>query len=141
MPVYVYECPICKEEYLDFQHRYVGTRIVFCECSPMWKKDSVPMHRNYKKEFDSIGVLTDWEPGYNAGIDEHFTSKQDLMEKIKRKGLSPMHNSGSIASSRSGGGLYGDEEYKDVMGYSEPSPDYGEDDTEWVELESGTSPE
>jgi len=118
MPIYCYKCQRCGDTYEDIQVKMVGTREIHCpRCYPA---NGDIMHRDYIAE--KPGVITDWEPGYNIGIDEHYTSKADLMEKIRRKGFYPkMHGGTSLARSKSG--LYGDEEFRKVTDYSEPEPD------------------
>ena len=118
MPIYVYKCPICDNEYLDYQSKYTGSRIIYCpgNCKIGGIPKRAMLQRDYQAE--RAAIIPDWEPGYNIGIDEHYTSKADLMSKIRRKGLYPSGHGGGVA--RSKGGLYGDEEYKSIMQHSEP---------------------
>jgi hypothetical protein len=118
MPIYLYKCPCCKEEYLDYQSKYVGSRPIPCpgNCKIGGINKRVMLQRDYNAE--QAAVIPDWEPGYNVGIDYNYTSKADLMSEIRRRGLYPSGHGGGVVNTKSG--LYGDEEHKDLYNYSEP---------------------
>jgi len=114
MPIYLYECDLCGLEYEDYQSTYTGSRDIFCPDDP-----GIKMHRNYHKE--QAVIQADWPPGYNIGIDYHYKNKSDLMREIRRRGLYPQQHGGGVATAKPG--LYGDEQYKSLMGYSKPVGD------------------
>ena len=89
MPCYVYICSDCGAEFEEF--RSVGDHNVQCpECS------SKKIDRDYQTEFSGVGVIGDWPPGYNVGIDYHYKSKSDLMNEIRRRGWEPSRYSGGL---------------------------------------------
>lgn len=120
MPTYVYKCYHCDEEYLDYQSKYIGSRDIYCPRLHVFSGDAIKvlMYRDYQAE--KAAVISDWEPGYNVGIDERYTSKADLLSKIRRKGLYPSIHGGGVSVGGSKPGLYGDEEYRHIMKPSEP---------------------
>lgn len=109
MPIYLFRCYACGKTAEDYHSITAKDSDVPCECGEM-------MGRDFQAE--QVGFIKDWEPGHNVGIDENYTSKQDLMNKIYRKGLYPKLHGGGVV--RANKGLYGDEEFKDVLSYSEP---------------------
>lgn len=112
MPIYLYRCLICGKTFDDIQSIMIGSREIFCRgCGST-------MQRDYKKE--KAGIIADWQPGYNVGIDYHYKSKGDLLAEIKRRGLYPSIHGGGVSVKGSKPGLYGDEEYKHIMKHSEP---------------------
>lgn len=129
MPIYCYKCPECGRIYDDVQVKMVGTREIRCTCNVVWVNgDMVAQADSYhpimNRDFNAEKpmVIDDWEPGYNIGLDEHYSSKQDLMDKIRRKGLYPkMHGGTSLVKANSG--LYGDEEFRSNSNPSEPNTD------------------
>ncbi len=124
MPIYCYKCPVCGEIHEDIQVKMTGTREIYCVCVPDDSKISqggVLMHRDFAAE--KPGIIADWEPGYNIGIDYNYKNKHDLMSEIKRRGLYVKMHGGGVSVSGSKSGLYGDEEHKDLYNYSKPVPD------------------
>lgn len=121
MPTYVYKCPMCKEEYLDFQHKFVGSRKIECP-KGCWYDRMLEIRMTLKRDYaaERPSVISDWEPGYNPGIDYHYSSKSDLLAEIKRRGFYPSVHGNGIAASRAKPGLYGEEEYKHIYDYSKP---------------------
>ena len=89
MPNYCYICKRCKTKFEEF--RPVGDHNVKCP-----KCVSKEVDRDYFTEFSGVGVIGDWEPGYNVGIDYHYKSKKDLLDEIRRRGWEPSRYSGGL---------------------------------------------
>ncbi len=120
MPIYSYVCDECGYRYYDYQNKYIGSQEYGCpncfrEINPKF------MRRDYNDEKPTM--MPDWEPGYNIGIDYHYSSKGDLMREIKRRGLLPSVHGGGITSTNAKPGLYGDEEFHDMYAPSQPTED------------------
>ena len=111
MPIYCYKCPVCGETYDDVQTKMTGTRELLCVVCSDFQTD-VFMDRDFAAE--KPGVIKDWEPGYNVGIDEYYTSKGDLLQKLRRKGFYGSREGGGVSVSGSKSGLYGDEEFRNL---------------------------
>ena len=100
MPNYCYLCDKCDYKWSEF--RTIGDHQRRCP-----KCESTEVGRDYQEEFSGISVVSDFGPGYNYGISEHYENKTDLLKKIRAKGFEPSrHDNGLKPVKRE---LYGDE--------------------------------
>lgn len=111
MPIYCYKCYNCGHQLEQFRWSSEGHLKVCPECGG-------EISRDYASETPT--VFSDYEPGFNWSIMEPYTSRQDILTKIKRRGLMPYTSAGGIHSSRAKPGFYGDEEFKEAYTPSEP---------------------